>query len=146
MCYVSVHVHHQGAASVCSTISQPFVTHESHGNPNQTVCSYKLCVRVTAWLNVLHAPRSPSGSRFPIAVLFSSHRRRRPGKAVISRDVQPALVIGRDYITEHNRLIVCRYNTTALCNTTGTGTLRYGGYPFSTNHKSRLHIPSGGAG
>ena len=39
---------------MCSTTnSQPFVSHESHGHSNQTVCSYESCVFVTAWLNVL---------------------------------------------------------------------------------------------
>ena len=40
------------------------------------------------------------------------------------RDAQPAHVIGRHYITEREYVIVRRYNTTALCNTAGTDTLR----------------------
>ena len=42
-----------------------------------------------------------------------------------TRDVQLALMIGRHYETMQLNVIARRYNTTALCNTAGTGTLRY---------------------
>ena len=29
------------------------MTHESHGHPKRTVCSYESCVYKNAWLNVL---------------------------------------------------------------------------------------------
>ena len=41
-------------SEACSTTSQPFVTHESHGHSNQNVCSYRSRVDVSAWLNVRH--------------------------------------------------------------------------------------------
>ena len=39
---------------VAQSDTPPFVTHTSHTtHSNQTVCSYRSCVRVTAWVNVL---------------------------------------------------------------------------------------------
>ena len=39
-------------------------------------------------------------------------------------------------------MIVRRYNTTALCNTAGTGTLRYGGQPFVDQSQESVAHPS----
>ena len=40
-----------------------FVTHESHGHADQTVCSYKSCVHVSAWLNALCDLHDGMGAR-----------------------------------------------------------------------------------
>ena len=53
-----------GAGATCApccvdtqSATSPFVTHESHSHPNQTVCSYEPCVHLSGWSNVLHVPK-----------------------------------------------------------------------------------------
>ena len=65
--------------SACSTISHAFVTHESHGHGNHTVCSYKSRVHVSAWLNVLSSyvlryyhSQFPMGPRMDSATLLKT--------------------------------------------------------------------------